>query len=67
MLDSLVRVSRRDDKSHFVRVAPTHDSTQNQTGTAPFPRTEVSLTYPGINTQDTLAPIGYISAISGTL
>ena len=67
MLDSLVRVSRRDDKSHFVRVAPAHDSTQNQTGTAPFPRTEESLTYPGMNTQDTLAPIGYISAISGTL
>ena len=67
MLDSLVRVSRRDDKSHFVRVSPTHDSTPNQTGTAPFPRTEESLTYPGINTPGTLAPIGYISAISGTL
>ena len=67
MLDSLVRVSRRDDKSHFVRVSPTHDSTPNQTGTAPFPRTEESLTYLGMNTQGTLAPIGYISAISGTL
>ena len=26
MLDSLVRVSRRVDESHFVRVIPTHDS-----------------------------------------
>jgi len=26
MLDSLVRVSRRDDKAHFVRVPPPHDS-----------------------------------------
>eukprot|EP01041_Mallomonas_annulata_P015825 gene15825-33378_t len=67
MLDSLVRVSRRDDKSHFVKVSPTHDSRPNQTGTAPFPRTEESLTYQGINTSGTLAPIGYISAISGTL
>ena len=29
MLDSLVRVSRRDDKRHFVKVPPTSDGTLN--------------------------------------
>ena len=32
MLDSLVRVSRRVDKRHFVRVSQTHDSTPAHTG-----------------------------------
>ena len=39
MLDSLVRVSRRDDKKHFVRVSLTHDGKLAHTGLKP------SLTY----------------------
>ena len=37
MLDSLVRVSRRDDKRHFVRVSQTHDSTPAHTGQEAYP------------------------------
>ena len=37
MLDSLVRVSRRVDKRHFVRVPQTHDSTPGHTDQEAFP------------------------------
>jgi len=45
MLDSLVRVSRRDDEKHFVRVTPTHDRNQelNQLPSL-LPRIQASLT-----------------------
>ena len=38
MLDSLVRVSRRDVERHFVRVYCSHDSNPVPTGPEPFPR-----------------------------
>jgi tRNA isopentenyl-2-thiomethyl-A-37 hydroxylase MiaE len=69
MLDSLVRVSRRDDKKHFVsvdrilgrRCIPcryTHLSPENN---------QAKLTH-NINANEaTLLPIGSFSAISGTL
>ena len=37
MLDSLVRVSRRDDKKHFVKVPQSHDSKTDPTGSEAFP------------------------------
>ena len=63
MSDSLVRVSRRDDERHFVKVSPSHD------GIMPFPHKEESLTCPApLNgTRPTLPPIDSFSAISGTL
>ena len=39
MLDSLVRVSRRDDKRHFVRVPHPHDGCPRpESGRGPLPR-----------------------------
>jgi hypothetical protein len=69
MLDSLVRVSRRDDKRHFVKVNHSRNGKTEQTCT------EASLTKIiklglFINTSEnepTLSPIGSISAISGTI
>jgi hypothetical protein len=45
MLDSLVRVSRRVDKRHFVRVPPTSDGTPNpyRFGTSPTRRKKPDL------------------------
>ena len=78
MLDSLVRVSRRVDKRHFVRVPPISDGEPNpyRFGTSPTdrrkpdlqtashtPRTRVAQN----DRLPTLPPIGSISAISGTL
>ena len=40
MLDSLVRVSRRDDEKHFVRVIPSHGRVTK----CLFPRKQTSLT-----------------------
>ena len=77
MLDSLVRVSRRDDKKHFVRVFCTRNGTPTPHGN----RTSFSLPKkPNLqiatrlsrmrkkqnNHLPTLLPIGSISAISGT-
>jgi hypothetical protein len=61
MLDSLVRVSRRVVKKHFVKVFPSHDGKQFHTEITPLPRKEKSLTC-----RSTLLPYGSISAISGT-
>ena len=77
MLDSLVRVSRRDVKKHFVRVNCPHDSKPvPEPGPELFPRRQESLTclnarriqqVEHINTpRPTLLPNGSISAISGT-
>jgi hypothetical protein len=45
MLDSLVRVSRRDDKRHFVKVSQPHDGkTGPKLVQKPFPRSPESLT-----------------------
>ena len=45
MLDSLVRVSRRDDKRHFVRVPRRHDGSLAHTGpdTSPAPARKPNL------------------------
>jgi|JI91814BRNA_FD_contig_101_951918_length_780_multi_3_in_0_out_0_1 hypothetical protein len=46
MLDSLVRVSRRVDEKHFVRVSPSHDRvTRQNLHLCLFPCEEESLTY----------------------
>ena len=45
MLDSLVRVSRRVVKKHFVKVFPSHDGKQFHTEITPLPRKEKSLTW----------------------
>jgi hypothetical protein len=37
MLDSLVRVSRRDDKKHFVSVNQSQDGGKSHTGIYTFP------------------------------
>ena len=69
MLDSLVRVSRRDDEKHFVRVSPSSNSNGAQTGFHTFlqaGRKPNTLAY--INAHKfSLLPIGSFSAISGTL
>ena len=77
MLDSLVRVSRRDFKKHFVRVPCSHDSRPAlRSSTVLFPRKQKSLTchnarrqrnFTNINApQPTLLPKGSIGSISGT-
>ena len=78
MLDSLVRVSRRDDKRHFVKVPPTSGGTLNphrfETSPARQRKPDLrsatrTLRKRGIQNDQapTLPPIGSISAISGTV
>jgi hypothetical protein len=78
MLDSLVRVSRRDDKRHFVKVPPTSDGEPNPNRFRTSPtrqrKPDLQTTTRAPRTRDTkndrlptLPPIGSISAISGTL
>jgi hypothetical protein len=78
MLDSLVRVSRRDDKRHFVRVPQARGGcpcSRRSRASPAHPRkpdlpTAINETRTRIPLNDgrpTLPPIGSISAISGTL
>jgi hypothetical protein len=69
MLDSLVRVSRRDDKKHFVLVEHIGDGSVSHTGIHPFlPNIIKQNLLININANEvTLLPIGSFSAISGTL
>jgi hypothetical protein len=69
MLDSLVRVSRRDDKKHFVSVDKIKDGSVSHTGIHTFlPKTIKQNLLININDDEiTLLPIGSFSAISGTL
>ena len=77
MLDSLVRVSRRDDKRHFVRVSLSSDGepSPHELGTSFTPQRKPNLQTATRalrmrrtknNCLPTLPPIGSISAISGT-
>ena len=69
MLDSLVRVSRRVDKRHFVRVYHPLDGNTNHDmfSTSPEQIIKPNLLAVTSNYEPTLPPIGSISAISGTL
>ena len=78
MLDSLVRVSRRVDKRHFVKVPPTSDGEPSpyRSGTSPTRRRKPDLRTASRAPRErgtkndrtpTLPPIGSISAIAGTL
>ena len=78
MLDSLVRVSRRGDKRHFVKVPPTSDGTLNphrfETSPARQRKPDLRTATRTPRMRDiqndrtpTLPPIGSISAISGTV
>jgi hypothetical protein len=68
MLDSLVRVSRRVDESHFVRVPRSNDSTNHHAGdkTSLEQSRKPNLSTSTSASRTTLTPIGSISAISGT-
>ena len=68
MLDSLVRVSRRVDEKHFVRVIPGLDRCPDQSQAFSL-ATETSLTCYVIDesTTSTLLPSGSFSAISRTI
>ncbi len=68
MSDSLVRVSRRVDKSYFVKVIPLHNSKiHKQVWILLFLHNETSLTKKKTKVSlPSLTPIGSISAISGT-
>ena len=68
MLDSLVRVSRRDVEKHFVRVVPTHDIKHSASTVKNLSHAEASLTRDQTELPSpTLLPNGSFSAISGTI
>ena len=50
MLDSLVRVSRRVDEKHFVRVFPAHDRLKRQTVLLSFPAHRKKPDYTAVET-----------------
>jgi hypothetical protein len=67
MLDSLVRVSRRVDEKHFVRVAPALDRWLNTQAFSLAAETSLTCYVIDESTTSTLLPSGSFSAISRTI